>query len=745
VRVTVQNRTATIRVGTEAERITARLNFLPGFAGPPNSLAIGVVSTLDPGEDATASISGVPPNQTLTLGIPQGVTGASLPGAAHYETRAAAKAATIASTGSGGPLYVRTAGYSATGDGGNALYKRSDVPNVPGYGGFTSMDGQAWSLVAEGGCMNALQFGAIADGSSHALSTRYGSLGAAQADYPFATSTAQEIDYCAVKACSNYCFGADAVVGSYVAVPDGFYIDLSHLKVNGSTWTTNEHAGKTCYVKFDENDYTQFATVASNTADTLTFTGDMDGSFGGFSWSTHPIHYALGYGGEHGTNVTLNKEMVLPGGKYIFGNDTWLIRNLAGGAIRGAGRQATRIESNATCLAFDGLWYTRIVGITFATLTDTATAAVEIDGNISGHPYATRGVQGNTLQDVGIDASFSDYALTMCRQGGGGAQGSENLFLNVHLSSAEVACYFQNGFNALSNTFIGGNFQSYHTNGILVYDGTLSVFNTGFQSVAGYTQIQNDGYDIRMGDSGAYEGVVIAGCRSESLRFFYNGGAVTASLHGCVGRVGGMVNWTAGTAFGPGSPMLNGEAIVDTPGPGPTNSNNYRLYVATTPGTSGSTRPNFPSTNGATVADGTIVWTCVEFNWLYALGATSIDRTTVWNTHGDVVAPWWDHVIRYSDVGFTAGARGALESIICADATAGNITINLEDVGNRTFTVIRVDSGSHTITVTGSPRGFVETGSSSTTIPLGFGKSKTFVRGQYAGGAVAWFTIASNL
>lgn len=57
-------------------------------------------------------------------------------------------------------------------------------------------------------------FGAIADGSSHPLSTRFGSLAAAQAAYngaySFITSLSQEIDYAAIKAASNFCFGADA-------------------------------------------------------------------------------------------------------------------------------------------------------------------------------------------------------------------------------------------------------------------------------------------------------------------------------------------------------------------------------------------------------------------------------------------------------------------------------------------------------------------------------------------------------
>ena len=46
-----------------------------GPAGPANTLLIGTVETLAPGQPATAQITGEAPNQTLSLGIPQGQTG----------------------------------------------------------------------------------------------------------------------------------------------------------------------------------------------------------------------------------------------------------------------------------------------------------------------------------------------------------------------------------------------------------------------------------------------------------------------------------------------------------------------------------------------------------------------------------------------------------------------------------------------------------------------------------------------
>lgn len=48
-----------------------------GPAGPANSLAIGAVTTGNPGTDAAATITGTPPSQTLSLVIPRGEPGAS--------------------------------------------------------------------------------------------------------------------------------------------------------------------------------------------------------------------------------------------------------------------------------------------------------------------------------------------------------------------------------------------------------------------------------------------------------------------------------------------------------------------------------------------------------------------------------------------------------------------------------------------------------------------------------------------
>ena len=50
---------------------------LQGAPGPANTLTIGAVETLEPGEPATAEITGEAPNQTLSLGIPRGQDGSA--------------------------------------------------------------------------------------------------------------------------------------------------------------------------------------------------------------------------------------------------------------------------------------------------------------------------------------------------------------------------------------------------------------------------------------------------------------------------------------------------------------------------------------------------------------------------------------------------------------------------------------------------------------------------------------------
>lgn len=225
MRVTVQNSTARIRVGTEAERITARLNFLPGLRGadgPPNVLSVGAVTTVDPNTLASAIISGTSPSQSLSLSIPQGHTGASLPGAAHYETRSAVAGATIDSIGSGGPTYVRTAGHVTVGDGGHALYKRAISGITEASPTFTAVNPQGVYTGASGAG------GGMRDGGDSSYASTWGSTGGLPASLTADLGSSQYVAYIGLRAIPN------SFADWGVVYLNGATISTS---TDGTTWT----------------------------------------------------------------------------------------------------------------------------------------------------------------------------------------------------------------------------------------------------------------------------------------------------------------------------------------------------------------------------------------------------------------------------------------------------------------------------------------------------------------------------
>lgn len=471
------------------------------------------------------------------------------------------------------------------------------------------------------------RYGLVADGNSHPLSDFYGTLEGAQAAFNgalyFITSLGQEADWAACKATSNAAFGGDLEL--ITAYEDVTANSAANTIIDTTqNWVVNQHAGRTAFRKFASNGFVDSAVILANTENTLTLVSDL---FTGAPVSVDDGNtYAIGYG-EHGSvNARLNKPIYLPGGRYWFGNDTWRIRNLSGGKIVGAGKRSAILTGSATVQAFDGIWYSALSDYSVECQTDDATAAMEIDGNIPGHDYETRGVQGVTLMNMLIDGGGSDHALTMCRLGGSAAQGSECLFPGLHLSNARVSVYFQNGFNALANTFIGGNCQNYQKDGLSVAGGTIAVFNMGFQSQSGYKQIENGGADISVGSSGAYEACSIYGCRTESLRFLNNVGSVNCDVRAVRQRVA-IGPWSPGTTFGPSAPSY--KAIFE----------DGRLFVATTPGTThASVEPDWTSVaDGGTVSDNDIVWTHIVFNSIYN-GYGSVDRKTVIVEVGNIAA-----------------------------------------------------------------------------------------------------------
>ena len=284
----------------------------------------------------------------------------------------------------------------------------------------------------------------------------------------------------------------------------------------------------------------------------------------------------------NGRNARLNRALYLPPGNYLV-NKAPTLALVFGGSVTGAGRFATTITARYAGPAFqtNGCWYTQFRGITFAGDVPHGGAVFELDGNYDG--TNKQGVQGNTFGDCYFEANGKvGEAFAIARRGGNTAQGSENLFLNCHFQSATFAGVYISGFNALQNSFIGGNIQNCR-NGIYVYAGSINVDSMGFQN--GFQkQIDGDGFDVVLNNS-ADDHSSVRNCRSESARLIH-----ARNKHYVVIDNNNLVNgppsgeWSAGKAY-PRGAIVSGR----THGKG-----DGRLYIAMTEGTSGTSEPNWP-------------------------------------------------------------------------------------------------------------------------------------------------------
>lgn len=525
----------------------------------------------------------------------------------------------------------------------------SDIPALP----ITTLP------IGLSATINTLDYGAIADGGSHHLSTRYATLAAAQAVYPFATALTQEIDYCACKAASNAAFGAD--------------------------------------------------------------------------------------GAEHGTASSyLNKNLFIGPGKYQFGSNTWLIRKLDGGKITGAGRFATQVYSDVTAMAFDGCWYTHFADFCVGCTNSAGITAFDLDGNIPGHPYDTFGVQSCTFQNIFFDGGGSTYAFANQLHSAGAGQGSEICWINCFFFNATEACLFSQGFNACDNAIYGGDCQVYSKHGVVSNNSQMSVYGMSFQSTTAYQQYLNGGWDIYCGDSGVGDSMIVSGCRTESIRFFYNGGSNIAHVTACSGKntvSAGL--WQSTHAY-----VLND--LVYTPG-SLTNSFFGKLFICTTAGTSGSSEPTWPVLGFAspgTVTDGTVTWTQVPLEFIHnANGYT--DLKTCISTIGLIqAATAGDSLFQATTTASTYQIDGAIR-VVNVDATSNNVTIKLpfetiSPVGGvgTIVTVLKLDTTSHTVTVSSANWG-VDSGAS-VTIPGGGIGWVTLLFGSNAVGNRTWHVISQG-
>lgn len=378
-----------------------------------------------------------------------------------------------------------------------------------------------------------------------------------------------------------------------------------------------------------------------------------------------------------------------------------------GVGFHGAGSDNTLIVSpdSNPVVQCNGIWRSKFEGIQFKAGAARAGAVFELDGNYDGvHHQTVQGVEFN--QCIFDAAQLADYAFAVCRQGAANGQGSENLYLANYFNGGLEACFYINGANALQNTLVGGNFQSYVKNGILVNGGSAEMFSIGFQSTYGPVQLANNGYDINTGGFGVGERIVVIACRSESLAFFKGSGNQPGVLIGNNQSAGDtfLTSWAALTVF-----TLNQYVFKTSVSAG------VKLYKVTTAGTSAATEGTWP--NSGTKTDGSVVWTLVEY---YVVdGGSSGALTLLANSFqggvrippqsgGPQGLPLGQGTTVETAVDYTANNN---DELILVDTSGGNriITLPFFDAGNassispstgKRYIIKKATTDANTVTVT---------------------------------------------
>lgn len=405
----------------------------------------------------------------------------------------------------------------------------------------------------------------------------------------------------------------------------------------------------------------------------------------------------------------------------------------------GSGRIGTVIKSSGSDSAVrtNGCWYSTFSQIQFSTTNVLSGKGVfELDGNYDlSH---TQGVQGNTFDNCLFDGGGSTYAFTLVRQGGSAAQGSENTFLNCHWLRTTTACYHHVGFNAIANTFIGGDMQAFDKNGIEYAGGSVIVLGTSFESTNAYTQVINSGYDINTLGSGVYEFSIISGCRSESLRFFNGVSSQGAVITGFNWTPAAYTGWTALTPF-----ALNAiQFKVAVNG-------SMKAYRASTAGTSGASEPTWP--NSGTVADGSVVWTQFDLNvvnlpvgsLISSTGFIGIPLTA--GIPGNFLAIGTVNIVTTITANYTAAIS---DDTIVGITTGGSFTVTLPDAsttpnpptGKRMY-FKKGTTDANTLSVQAAGGNGIDGSGAAVIIP---GSSEGFLALEYDSTAVQWRIIGRS-
>ena len=193
-----------------------------------------------------------------------------------------------------------------------------------------------------------------------------------------------------------------------------------------------------------------------------------------------------------------------------------------GGHIFGAGRIATQITAtspNCAALSLNGWGYARMEALGIS----SAAGGIGLDYNWAQRDGDTVSSQSNTFRDLSI--AGDDYGLTI---GWGQAMCSETLWQNCYLSAPGGTGVLVKNYNALQQTFIGGNIAQCRDYGIHVASGAAPVIiGVGFQNY------QHPGKADIYIENGVLDAYAIIGCRSESPNFFKSGPSMPYNLIAC--------------------------------------------------------------------------------------------------------------------------------------------------------------------------------------------------------------------
>jgi len=285
-------------------------------------------------------------------------------------------------------------------------------------------------------------------------------------------------------------------------VTQGANVTITGSGTSGSPYSISSSGGASDVIIVKDSPYN--AVGNGTTDDTAAIQAAADACFGSS-------------GAPHGsTNVTFNKQLHFPPGNYLISSPI-TFKYLHGAIVTGAGRFVTTITNNSGSGIFstNGCGYSQFSSMYIHGNGSATMFNLDWDGTSTGYSAA---LQGNKFSDIYFQGGGIGVNI-----GSLGNQGSENLFLDCHWGSNNIAGIKTSNFNALQNTVVGGNFQQCNR-GVWMSEGTVSVFNSGFQ-LSTTCDIQNDNW--------VYDAVCVHGCRTESVNFIVAQSGTAYSIAGC--------------------------------------------------------------------------------------------------------------------------------------------------------------------------------------------------------------------